>query len=780
MPEPQRRLILANGEHYVKTVQKSGGFPRKEWSRPYEEARAHVKSEIGAALERFASLPTRKRHADEAVLCLRLHPDLMAKSYEPARVLATVPNLTEIGSRYYHLPTSAVAQTNSIKKQAEAHIQMATGRMVFVRGKDSDFKGLLRVLENAQRGLNETFCHEVQSIERFDLLTAAEQVQGFNFLPRWKEGRVEMVLHPSRHSETEQTNFLRKLFHGHDVNWGKTHVVSYPNGPTFISCRLTREALNEIAGANPLRAAHPLFFDGLEDLRSGSKLTAPPPPNTATRSTIKVGIFDGGVDAQNPLLKGHVEQDEGRSIKTTPDARCVAHGTAVAGVMLYGPLNQYDSKKPLPAPPVSVVSVRVLPTSDPKDIDLYECINVIESTVPERTDVKFWNVSFGPRGPVLDDSISRFTYALDELSVAHKTGFAVAVGNDGEAGSDMARIQAPSDLVNGLGVGAFTRHNGKIRHASYSCQGPGRECGKPKPDLSAYGGCDMAPIHLVASTHGKRVLAKGTSFASPPVASLGGQIIGSVERGTALLARAIMIHTAIHPDGKWDHFLGHGVIAESLDRIVRCDDKEVTMLFQGALIPAKYVKLPIMLPAGTVNDGRVEIRWTVAGLPPVSANHPADYTTICIEDTFYPNSRMSSYTKKDELGKLISHQLHEKDDAAEIRRLRSEGGWKKSDFPVSESRNTYRMEHERRALDLKWEPIVKRRMGKKAENLHEPFLLLHAIPRHNAAERLDYAAVVTISAQKFSGDLYTEILRRYPALQQVRLRTETELRVRIG
>ena len=133
MPETQRRLILANGEHYVKTVPKSGGFPRKEWPRPYEEARVHVKSEIGTALEKFAALATRKRHADEAVLCLRLHPDLMAKSYEPTRVLATVPNPTETGSRYYRLPTGAVAQTSIIKKQAEAHIQMANGSKLFVR-----------------------------------------------------------------------------------------------------------------------------------------------------------------------------------------------------------------------------------------------------------------------------------------------------------------------------------------------------------------------------------------------------------------------------------------------------------------------------------------------------------------------------------------------------------------------------------------------------------------------------------------------------------------------
>src|SRR5437870_10972742 len=157
--------------------------------------------------------------------------------------------------------------------------------------------------------------------------------------------------------------------------------------------------------------------------------------------------------------------------------------------MLYGPLNDRDAKTPLSAPAVSVVSIRALPTSNPADIDLYESIDVIEAAVPARKDIKVFNVSFGPRGPILDDMISRFTFALDLLAVGHKVAFCVAVGNDGDAGSGLNRIQAPADLVNGLGVGAYTEgKNGKV-HAPYSCQGPGRECAKLKPDVVAFGGC---------------------------------------------------------------------------------------------------------------------------------------------------------------------------------------------------------------------------------------------------------------------------------------------------
>jgi hypothetical protein len=90
MPEPVRRLILGNGERYAADIEKrSFGGPR-EMPRPFEEARNHLRNQTVMAMERFASLPIRKRLADEAVFCLRLHPDMIAKSYDPKAVFALV------------------------------------------------------------------------------------------------------------------------------------------------------------------------------------------------------------------------------------------------------------------------------------------------------------------------------------------------------------------------------------------------------------------------------------------------------------------------------------------------------------------------------------------------------------------------------------------------------------------------------------------------------------------------------------------------------------------
>jgi hypothetical protein len=118
------------------------------------------------------------------------------------------------------------------------------------------------------------------------------------------------------------------------------------------------------------------------------------------------------------------------------------------------------------------------------------------------------------------------------------------------------------------------------------------------------------------------------------------------------------------------------------------------------------------------------------------------------------------------------------DDVAEAGQLAADG-WKRSEFPVSESGNRYPTEQDRRALEYKWEPMVRRHISKLAGSLHEPFLILHAIPRNGATARLDYAAVVTISASNYSGDLHDAVLRRFTALQPIRLRSEAEIRVQI-
>jgi hypothetical protein len=244
-----------------------------------------------------------------------------------------------------------------------------------------------------------------------------------------------------------------------------------------------------------------------------------------------------------------------------------------------------------------------------------------------------------------------------------------------------------------------------------------------------------------------------------------------------LLGRALVIHTADHPDGEPDAHLGHGCIVSEIGDILLCPEKAVTIVFQGDILPTRIVKLPLPLPAGLQIPGKIQITWTVAALPPVDQTSTSDYTSCCLEDTFYPNSKRYSLSPKSgTTGK--PKQLNIVSDKNEIKALLA-NGWKRSAFPVTESGNQYQHEETRRKVDCQWEPLVRRVVSKQARSFDDPFLTLHAIGRNGVVSRFDYVVVATITAKSFDGDLYTEIRRRYPALAPIRVRTEAEVRIQI-
>ena len=769
-----RRLILGNGEKYVEAVTKPGTGRAPKLPRTYEEARTKLAAELTEAVREFRDLPEKLKKPNEAVFCLRLHPDVTAKSYDPRTIISSVPELRDVGSRQYSVSGHEVAATERVQRTLEKQEDDSVeARLVFVQGGPNAFNGLMREINRAESSISNDFRNDVCRVERFDLLTPEERVVGFD--DSWAEGRAELVIHPSRDSDPRQTEFLFELFDACGVDTAKARIRPYPGGPTFVSCRITRESLTELSRANPLRSAHPLRFGGLTKLRDAPTASAPKPPPGASRSTVKVGVLDGGIDVSNPLLSGHAEEDTKHSVPRPADDDCVAHGTAVAGAVLHGELNGLSAKDQLADPPVSVVSFRMFPTSDPTDMDLYECIDLIEEIVPARTDIQFYNVSFGPEGPIQDDPVSRFTYVLDHLSATQKVNFCVAVGNDGDVEGE-ERVQAPSDMVHGLGIGAFTRNGVAVKHAEYSSQGPGRECGKLKPDVVAFGGCENSPMHLVSTQPGMKVLQWGTSFAAPLASRLTALAGASFEKSTPLLGRALVLHTAKHPASRPDLRLGNGAIAASLSDVTDCGPKRVTVVYQGSIKPTEHVQMPVPWPAEVQVPGMVTVSWTVATLAPVSAMHPSDYTSCCVEDTLYPDSQIFTFAEPVQNGK--KRTLHLANDESEVAKL-LDAGWKKSTWPKSESGNTAVGEQERRKYDLKWESIVRRRLRKQEGNFADPILLLHAIGRRAVDVAFDYVVVVTVEAKKFEGDLYAAIRNRFPALAPIRLRSEAETRIKI-
>lgn len=558
------------------------------------------------------------------------------------------------------------------------------------------------------------------------------------------------------------------------VNEESLKIKTYDGGPTFVSALVKREVLNEVAGFNPLRTVHPLKLEFFPQFRGeeGSEQAILPPIGKSI-SQIKVGVFDGGIKSDHPFLKKFSKENP--SIGSVAVADGIKHGTAVAGVVLYGDLNQYEKGAQLEDPVVFVESFRVLPLNNPRDLDLYEAIDFIENVVPRRHDIDVYNLSFGPVGPILDDEISRFTYSLDTLAWNYQKLFIVAVGNDGQRPEPFNRIQAPADLVNGLGVGAYTYHyqNGNIERASYSCVGQGREGCKVKPDLCAFGGDSKYPMHLLNATNQKSIwLNAGTSFAAPIVSSKAAEILGRCNQFTPIVARALLIHAAENPN-RVDNELGYGIINQKVEDILNCNTNKVTIIYSNSMNPTGLAKLPIPLPLNASIETDVHLSWTIATSSKANALHVEDYTESAIVDTFYPHDKKYNFTKTGEK----SYKHHIIDDVSTISELIS-AGYSRSSLPVSGSAHQYQTELARRG-EMKWDTVVKKWRNSRFSTLENPFLVLHGMGRNGSTDRIDYAVIVTISVPRYESNLYEAILNEYRVLEPIGIRNRNEIMINI-
>jgi len=741
--------IIGYGEKLIEPITKKGGFGEPVFPRSYEQARIRVQKQVSTLKQEIAKIPEDKR-MDELVVTVRLNEKFLAKSYIPDTLFRQA-RLENIGSRRWEIGDG------DEKKQSKMH---------FVKIDKDSVDIFEEMLVKDESRLTKNLRNDIRKIEDISLLSGDEMIQGFD--ENWKEGTVEFVLHPFGSEDEQMLNKFKTILMENDVENNSLRIKTYPNGPTFVSAYLKRSALLDLTDFNPLRTVHPLSVNFFPEIRNGqSDSLLVKPPIGKNISQIKVGIFDGGIDPLHPLLLNYAK--ENKSVKTKPVRQGVDHGTAVAGVILYGDLNQYKANSQLNEPAVTVESFRVLPKTNLADINLYEAIDFIEEVVPTRNDIEVFNLSFGPAGPILDDEISRFTFSLDQLAWEHKKLFVVAVGNDGHLLSPYNRIQAPADLVNGLGVGSFTYNysDGEKIRAPYSCIGDGREGCKVKPDIVAFGGDSHFPMHLLSTNQNSKWLASGTSFSAPLIASKAAEILGRCNQFNPLVARTLLIHSAQNPN-QVDNEMGYGIVDQSVDEILKNDHNHVTVIYSSSLNPTSYAKLPIPLPVNAQLNGDVHLSWTIATLSKANALHVEDYTESAIEDTFYPHHQKFKLTKGNQ-----SKILHIEKDNEVISEL-VDDGWLIGSLPCSSSTSQYQTEQARRG-ELKWDTVVKKWKKMRVSSLERPSLVLHGLGRNGSSERMDYATIITISVPKYQGNLHEDILNEYNVLEPVFIRSRNEI-----
>ena len=748
--------IIAHGEVYAEPVSRHIPSGPKILPREYSEAKQRVLGNL-STLEN-ALTNSEELFLEEKIVCVRLEPKFEAKSYVPASLVNAMSDCSEIiGGRKY------------TARNGDGEI---SAKLYFVKTTVNGIREFRSTLESGTRDNVKQWRQELSSIHAIDLLSSEEKVMGFE--EDWEFGNVEFVLHPiSGNTDTKIQTFLDICeFHEDDVK-----IKTYDDGITFISAKCGTNTIEKAKRFNPLRAAHPLGNVGITRSQSVAGTSCPKPPQQYIKPTVNIGVFDGGVDEQIPILKKYVSSIEATAAPAIQEG--IAHGSGVCSAILYENLAGLSAANTLATPCVSIDCYRVLPQVDRKDLDLYEVIDLIESVVPNKTDTRLYNLSFGPDGAIVDDSISRFTYALDKLSYKVPEGvdnplFVVAAGNDGNLYPPFNRIQAPSDIVNGLAVGAFTLN---AQHATvpaeYSCVGPGREGAKTKPDLLAFGGDDSFPFMIPGLDHRSLSSTAGTSFSAPVITGKIGRLMAMSKGISPHMGRTLLIHNTEVNQSFTKAQQGFGFCPDHVDNILECDDNNITIMYNGIISPTQFITLPIFAPRINEAKGLATISWTVALVVDPNANDPDAYTNNCITDVFSPHSMTFNFTKDGTTKRLNLLNPENIPIAKEL----MDTGFKKASTPVSRAAKKVWDEEDLRAVELKWDTIIHKSVRLQCKSLFDPTLTLHAMGRNGfEGSKMKYYVAVSVNAPKYKGSLYDAVLQTYSSLTPIQLRNISRVR----
>ncbi len=758
MKGTKKHPILANGQYYISPLEKRSGGGPSNLPHEYSEAKERLCADIDRIQQSIDN--SDEIFVADKVVCIRLEPKYEAKSYLPSSLVAD-SGMKLIGGRKYTI--DADTQTK--------------GKMYFVKTTTEELQELKTKFVSGRKDHIQKWKNQVCTIKSIDLLQQEEKALGFP--DEWEKGTVEVVIHPLGSNKEQAIN---GFFETTKLNKDTAAIRSYDDGLTFVCINMDKESVKLAQKYNPLRSIKPVDDSWEEQLRFGSMVApAPQLPDTILKSSIKIGVFDGGIKPGTCLLDPYVTNYD--MVDDVAMEYAQDHASGVCGAILYGTSlrGKTDTDK-VENPVVSVESFRVFPakkTGDAEsDLQMYTTIDIIEKVVSERSDIKLYNLSLGPKGAIIDDEINRFTYVCDKLTYDVDEGeinplFCVAAGNDGKLEAPMNRVQSPSDMVNGLSVGAYTISTfGDKNRADYSCIGPGREGAKIKPDILEFGGSVDMPF-ITLKTGNELIGTLGTSLASPVVAGKIGRLMAASNHIVPHLGRALLIHNADSEGLEGNNENGFGFCLPQVEDVLNCTDNKVTILYEGEITSSATVRLPIFMPEVNKIRGNANIRWTICTVVNPNLNDSDAYTNNCIEDTFYPNEMKFTYRKKGCGSKQVN--LLDPKGIELVKQLISEG-YEKSDLPVSKSAKRNFAEADLRNSDFKWDTIIRKEQTMRCSSLLNPFISLHAIGRDEFEhEKIRYFVVITVDVPNFKGSLYDNIIQTYNNLTPIQIQNVNRL-----
>lgn len=739
MPET-KNYLLGYGERLREPLDPPKIRPVKNHPYTFSHAQGKLAPQVEQVAASVQMLPAAACPNDTAVAVLTLHPAYIAKTYFPSGLLSSL-GLEAVGSRPKRIRPELGAKKPKEDEAGKAEQPLSPTSEIFVAGERRRFR---QWASSITRWTEETpGAAELIRLEQVRVEAPEERLRPMH--SKTDAPLLEVVLHaPEDYVIEGFRDYLRTL----DVRVDLDRRVQV-QGLCFLPVRVPRALHQDMARFSFLRLAREM--PRLRELRPDSGITRAHaigfecqlPAEAAINPELRVAVFDGGIP-QGANLDKWVTRRKPPKIETAVP-HFEAHGLAVTSALLFGPLEK-GTTAPRPYAPVDHYRVLDESTKNDPQEDYFDVLERITAVLSQKK-YDFVNLSIGPDLPIEDDEVHVWTAQLDQLFSDGKTLVTVAAGNSGEQdrASGNARIQAPSDCVNVLAVGASDHTGDSWARAPYSSLGPGRSPGIVKPDILAFGGTHQNPFWVLCNKKlGHTSAISGTSFASPYAlrTAIGVRAhLGPVIQPLAL--KALLVHHSedndLHP-----HEVGWGRIPSDIEKLITCPPGTAHVLYQGELEAGKYWRLRIPVPNGPMK-GKVTISATFCYATETDPQDPVNYTRAGLEVKFRPNKAKRTPDPKgripDNPDTLPFFQLKELSTEAELRRDAHQ-----------------------------WETCLRRTRSFNPATLNDPVFDVHYNARkgghlYQTAKPIPYALVVTVSAPK-TPDLYNDIVRRYRAQLQ--------------
>jgi hypothetical protein len=506
---------------------------------------------------------------------------------------------------------------------------------------------------------------------------------------RWQE-RKQKLEHDRDDLEIERQTELETFIN----SLNGAIISSFVNFSDSFSCRveLTGQALKDLVlnyqylfDVTEYESFRYVHQDTGEDIVIDATVNAPSPDSP------KICIIDSGIQEGHRLLSPAIDGDTSRSYlpnntSTADEVSNGGHGTKVAGAVLYGNNIPKTGNHNLN---IILRNARILNSRNFLPKELFPPA-LMENIVEDFPDCKVFNLSINSNHPSKSVHMSQWASAIDKIINEADVLFVVSTGNiSGQTGraanpgisehlnarrsypeyllTRASRIANPAQSCFAITVGSVCcdtyddpdkrSFGARNDPSAFTRTGPGI-WRMIKPDVVEYGGdfirekganpnISQLPVtstEVVRTTTGGGNAVgydNGSSYATPKVSHIAGQILNEIPDASANLMRTLIVQSARLPNDKFrrpqfnDIYLyGYGI--PDANRATENSERRITMIAEGDIFPKQAQIYTVKVPdeirrAGNEFDVLVEVSLAFTAVPRRTRRRTNSYLSAWVD-----------------------------------------------------------------------------------------------------------------------------------------------------